>query len=115
MKLYEYESADIFSGFGIRVPERRLAVTADEVVSAAEKIGFPVVVKAQVLTGGRGLAGGVINAALVMSGGALLTSSQAALAGRISEEILPGALRAAATASTVSVASELAFAAVRTQ
>ena len=59
MKLYEYESADIFSDFGIRVPERILAATADEVVSAAEKIGFPLVVKAQVLTGGRGLAGGV--------------------------------------------------------
>jgi succinyl-CoA synthetase beta subunit len=59
MKLYEYESADIFSDFGIRVPEKILAATADEVVSAAEKIGFPVVVKAQVLTGGRGLAGGV--------------------------------------------------------
>ena len=59
MKLYEYESADIFSGIGIRVPERLLAATPDEVVSAAEKIGFPVVIKAQVLSGGRGLAGGV--------------------------------------------------------
>jgi succinyl-CoA synthetase beta subunit len=59
MKLYEHESADIFSSFGIRVPERILAATADEAVMAAEKIGLPVVVKAQVLAGGRGLAGGV--------------------------------------------------------
>ncbi len=59
MKLYEHESADIFSGFGIRVPERILAATPDEAFLAAEKIGLPVVVKAQVLAGGRGLAGGV--------------------------------------------------------
>ena len=59
MKLYEHEAAGIFSNFGIRVPERILAATADEAVLAAEKIGFPVVVKAQVLAGGRGLAGGV--------------------------------------------------------
>lgn len=59
MKLYEHESADIFSAFGIRVPERILTATPDEAVLAAEKIGMPVVVKAQVLAGGRGLAGGV--------------------------------------------------------
>ena len=59
MKLYEHEAADIFADSGIRVPERILAVTTDEVVMAAEKIGLPVVVKAQVLAGGRGLAGGV--------------------------------------------------------
>ena len=59
MKLYEHESADIFSAFGIRVPERILAATPDEAFLAAEKIGLPVVMKAQVLAGGRGLAGGV--------------------------------------------------------
>ncbi len=59
MKLYEHEAADIFSDFGIRVPERILAGTPDEAVSAAEKIGFPIVIKAQILTSGRGLAGGV--------------------------------------------------------
>ena len=48
MKLHEHESADIFAGFGIRVPERILAATPDEAVIAAEKIGLPVVVKAQV-------------------------------------------------------------------
>ncbi len=65
MKLYEHEAADIFSGFGIRVPERILATTPDEAVMAAEKIGLPVVVKAQVLAGGRGLAGGVQTVATV--------------------------------------------------
>jgi succinyl-CoA synthetase beta subunit len=59
MNLYEHEAADIFSDFGIRVPERILAATPDEAVMAAEKIGWPVVVKAQVPAGGRGLAGGV--------------------------------------------------------
>ncbi len=59
MQLYEHEAADIFSGFGIRVPERILTVTADEAARAAEKIGLPVVMKAQVLAGSRGLAGGV--------------------------------------------------------
>jgi acyl-CoA synthetase (NDP forming) len=65
MKLYEHEAADIFSGFGIRVPERILATTPDEAVMAAEKIGLPLVVKAQVLAGGRGLAGGVQTVATV--------------------------------------------------
>jgi succinyl-CoA synthetase beta subunit len=59
MNLYEHEAADIFSGFGIRLPERLLATTPDEAVAAAEQIGLPVVVKAQVLAGGRELAGGV--------------------------------------------------------
>jgi len=63
MKLYEHESSEIFSRFGIRMPERILVATADEAVLAAEKIGLPVVVKAQVLAGGRGLAGGVKAAA----------------------------------------------------
>ncbi len=63
MNLYEHEAADIFSEFGIRVPERILAATPDEAFAAAEKIGLPVVVKAQVPAGGRGLAGGVKSAA----------------------------------------------------
>jgi succinyl-CoA synthetase beta subunit len=59
MNLYEHEAADIFSGFGIRVPERFLAATAEEAAAAAEKIGWPVVVKSQIQSGARGLAGGV--------------------------------------------------------
>lgn len=59
MKLYEHEAADIFAHLGIPVPDRMTAVSPEEARSAAEKIGCPVVVKAQVLAGGRGLAGGV--------------------------------------------------------
>ncbi len=59
MKLFEYEAADIFAEYGVRVPERTLASTEDQAVLAADRIGFPVVIKAQVLIGGRGLAGGV--------------------------------------------------------
>jgi len=65
MNLYEHEAADIFSAFGIRVPERIPAATPDEAAMAAEKIGLPVVMKAQVLAGGRGLAGGVKTVASV--------------------------------------------------
>lgn len=59
MNLYEHEAADIFSNIGIPLPERILAATPDQAALAAEKIGLPVVVKAQVPAGGRGLAGGV--------------------------------------------------------
>ena len=62
MKLYEHEAADLFSAFGIRVPERMTISAPDEAILASEKIGYPVVVKAQVLSGGRGLAGGVVTA-----------------------------------------------------
>ena len=59
MRLHEYEGANIFQSAGIRVPRRGVARTAPEAVAIAEKIGYPVVLKAQVLVGGRGLAGGV--------------------------------------------------------
>jgi succinyl-CoA synthetase beta subunit len=59
MKLYEHEAADIFAHLGIPFPDRMTAATPEEARAAAEKIGCPVVVKAQVLAGGRGLAGGV--------------------------------------------------------
>ncbi|HWJ30801.1 MAG TPA: ADP-forming succinate--CoA ligase subunit beta, partial [Gaiellaceae bacterium] len=57
--LYEYQGKELFKRFGIPVSEGRLATTPDEARAAAEEIGGPVVVKAQVLTGGRGKAGGV--------------------------------------------------------
>ncbi len=59
MRLYEFEGARLFKQEGIPVPEHALASTALEAREKAEQIGFPVVVKAQVLTGGRWLAGGV--------------------------------------------------------
>jgi len=57
--LYEYQGKELFRRFGIPVSEGRLATTPAEARAAAEEIGGPVVVKAQVLTGGRGKAGGV--------------------------------------------------------
>ena len=59
MDLYEYQGKELFRRFGIPVSEGRLATTADEARAAAEELGGQVVVKAQVLTGGRGKAGGV--------------------------------------------------------
>jgi succinyl-CoA synthetase beta subunit len=57
--LYEYQGKELFRRFGIPVSEGRLATTPEEARAAAEEIGGQVVVKAQVLTGGRGKAGGV--------------------------------------------------------
>jgi succinyl-CoA synthetase beta subunit len=59
MRLYEYEGKKIFSDYGIPVPEGEVASNPDEVVNKSIKIGFPVVLKAQVLVGGRGKAGGI--------------------------------------------------------
>jgi succinyl-CoA synthetase beta subunit len=57
--LYEYQGKELFRRFGIPVSEGRLATTPHEARAAAEELGGQVVVKAQVLTGGRGKAGGV--------------------------------------------------------
>jgi succinyl-CoA synthetase beta subunit len=57
--LYEYQGKELFRRFGIPVSEGRLATTPQEARAAAEELGGEVVVKAQVLTGGRGKAGGV--------------------------------------------------------
>jgi succinyl-CoA synthetase beta subunit len=57
--LYEYQGKELFRRFGIPTSEGRLATTPTEARGAAEELGGQVVVKAQVLTGGRGKAGGV--------------------------------------------------------
>jgi succinyl-CoA synthetase beta subunit len=57
--LYEHQGKELFRRFGIPVSEGRLATTPEEARAAAEALGGPVVVKAQVLTGGRGKAGGI--------------------------------------------------------
>jgi succinyl-CoA synthetase beta subunit len=59
MKLHEVYSKRIFGEYGIPVPAGDLARTASEAAKIAKKIGFPVVVKSQVLVGGRGKAGGI--------------------------------------------------------
>jgi len=59
MDLYEYQGKELFRRFGIPVSEGRLATSPEEARAAAEELGGQVVVKAQVLTGGRGKAGGI--------------------------------------------------------
>jgi succinyl-CoA synthetase beta subunit len=59
MDLYEYQGKQLFARYGIPVSEGKLATTTEEARAAAEELGGQVVVKAQVLTGGRGKAGGI--------------------------------------------------------
>lgn len=59
MKLHEYQSKDLLARYGVPVPGGRVATTASEAQSIADEFGGKVVVKAQVLMGGRGKAGGV--------------------------------------------------------
>jgi succinyl-CoA synthetase beta subunit len=59
LDLYEYQGKELFRRFGIPVSEGRLATSPAEARTAAQELGGPVVVKAQVLTGGRGKAGGI--------------------------------------------------------
>jgi succinyl-CoA synthetase beta subunit len=59
MDLYEYQGKQLFARFGIPVSEGQLAATPEEARAAAEELGAQVVVKAQVLVGGRGKAGGI--------------------------------------------------------
>ncbi len=59
MDLHEYQGKELFRRFGIPVSDGLLATTPSEACAAAEQIGGPVVVKAQVLIGGRGKAGGI--------------------------------------------------------
>jgi succinyl-CoA synthetase beta subunit len=57
--LYEYQGKQLFARFGIPVSDGVVATTPEEARKAAEQLGGPVVVKAQVLVGGRGKAGGI--------------------------------------------------------
>jgi succinyl-CoA synthetase beta subunit len=59
MDLFEYQGKQLFASFGIPVSAGEPADTVDDAVSAAERLGYPVVVKAQVQVGGRGKAGGI--------------------------------------------------------
>jgi succinyl-CoA synthetase beta subunit len=59
MDLLEYQGKQLFAKHGLPVPEGRHATTVDDAVAAAEEIGFPCVVKAQVAIGKRGKAGGI--------------------------------------------------------
>jgi succinyl-CoA synthetase beta subunit len=59
MDLLEYQGKQLFARHGVAVPDGRPAKTVAEAVAAADEIGYPCVVKAQVLIGGRGKAGGI--------------------------------------------------------
>ena len=59
MDLFEYQGKQYFARYGIAVSPGDVADTVDEAVAVAERVGYPVVVKAQVKVGGRGKAGGV--------------------------------------------------------
>lgn len=63
MDLFEYQGKELLRKYGVPVPEGRVASTPEEAVEAARKLGGKVVVKAQVLIGGRGKAGGIKAAA----------------------------------------------------
>jgi succinyl-CoA synthetase beta subunit len=59
MDLFEYQGKQYFARYGIAVSPGDVADTVDEALAVAERIGYPVVIKAQVKVGGRGKAGGV--------------------------------------------------------
>jgi succinyl-CoA synthetase beta subunit len=59
MDLLEYQGKQLFARHGIPVPSGRPARSVDEAVAAADEIGYPCVIKAQVKIGGRGKAGGI--------------------------------------------------------
>jgi succinyl-CoA synthetase beta subunit len=59
MDLLEYQGKQLFARHGLKVSDGKAVATVEDAVAAADEIGYPVVVKAQVLIGGRGKAGGV--------------------------------------------------------
>ncbi len=59
MDLLEYQGKQLFARHGLRVSSGEVVESVDDAVAAADRVGYPVVVKAQVLIGGRGKAGGV--------------------------------------------------------
>jgi len=59
MDLLEYQGKQLFAAHDVDVPSGEVAATVEEAVAAAERIGYPCAIKAQVLIGGRGKAGGI--------------------------------------------------------
>src|ERR687897_1966516 len=59
MDLLEYQGKQLFAKHGVPVPDGRPATTVQEAIEAAEELGYPVAIKAQVQIGGRGKAGGI--------------------------------------------------------
>ncbi len=59
MKIHEYQAKELFKTFAVPVPRGEAADTAEQALAAAERLGYPCVIKAQVHAGGRGKAGGI--------------------------------------------------------
>jgi succinyl-CoA synthetase beta subunit len=59
MDLLEYQGKQLFARHGVPIPQGEPATTVEDAVSVADSLGYPVVIKAQVLIGGRGKAGGI--------------------------------------------------------
>jgi succinyl-CoA synthetase beta subunit len=59
MKIHEYQAKELFKRHGVAVPRGEAADTAEKGLAAAERLGYPCVIKAQVHAGGRGKAGGI--------------------------------------------------------
>lgn len=59
MKIHEYQAKEFFKKYGIPVPKEKVCFSLDEVILASKDIGLPCVIKAQVMVGGRGKAGGI--------------------------------------------------------
>jgi succinyl-CoA synthetase beta subunit len=59
MDLFEYQGKQYFARYGIAISPGDIADTVDQAVAVADRVGYPVVIKAQVKVGGRGKAGGV--------------------------------------------------------
>ena len=57
MKLYEYQAKEVFKEAGIVIPNSKIIHSVEELKEATNLIGFPCVIKSQVLSGGRGKAG----------------------------------------------------------
>ncbi|MBI3859179.1 MAG: acetate--CoA ligase family protein [Thaumarchaeota archaeon] len=60
MKLFEYQAKELFRQYGLPLPNSVLVASKSELESSVSRLRFPVVLKSQVLAGGRGKAGGVI-------------------------------------------------------
>ncbi len=59
MRLHEYQSKSLFAKYGIPIPKGRIASSATEAKQISEELGGKVIIKSQVLVGGRGKAGGI--------------------------------------------------------
>ena len=59
MKVHEYQAKDIFRKYDIPTPKEKMCTNINDVSAAADEIGIPCVIKAQVMVGGRGKAGGI--------------------------------------------------------